>query len=63
MKKISIIIPSYKPANYLEKCLVSLENQTLTKDKYKVYIALNGPKDDFEKYILSLLYKIEIRNI
>ena len=58
MKKISIIIPSYKPANYLEKCLVSLENQTLTKDKYKVYIALNGPKDDFEKYILSLLSKM-----
>ena len=55
MKKISVIIPSYKPAEYLNKCLLSLENQTLSKKQYKVYISLNGPKDDYEKYILRLL--------
>lgn len=58
MKKISVIIPSYKPAEYLKKCFLSLENQTISREQFKVYIALNGLKNDYEDYILSLLSKV-----
>ncbi|WP_313206017.1 glycosyltransferase [Psychrobacter faecalis] len=55
MSEISILIPTYKPSWYLERCLRSIENQSLPKDKFKVYIALNGPKDNFEEVIHSAL--------
>lgn len=55
MSEISILIPTYKPNWYLERCLQSIEEQTLPKDKFKVYIALNGPKDNFEEVIHSAL--------
>lgn len=58
MKNIAVLIPSYKPSDYLENCFFSLENQTLSKDKYKVYIALNGPKAGYEDYIFVLLSKM-----
>lgn len=55
MKKVAVLIPSYKPKEYLERCLSSLENQTLSKNRFCVYIALNGPKDSYELYILNIL--------
>ncbi|XKF14806.1 glycosyltransferase family 2 protein [Halomonas sp. BLK-85] len=55
--KIAVIIPSYKPSWYLDRCLFSLENQSLSKDKFKIYIALNGPKGDYEVFVLNLLAK------
>src|SRR5699024_1095340 len=55
MSKISVLIPTYKPGWYLQRCLKSIEEQTLPKDKFKVYIALNGPKDNFEEVIHSAL--------
>ena len=54
-RQIAVLIPSYKPAEYLNKCLGSLESQTLQKNKFKVYVALNGPKKNYEKYIKKLL--------
>ncbi len=59
--KISILIPTFKPKNYLEKCLLSLENQSLSKDNFCVYIALNGEKEDYENYILALLDKMSFK--
>lgn len=53
--QIAVLIPSYKPEEYLNKCLKSLEKQTLQKENFKIYIALNGPKDSYEKYIKKLL--------
>ncbi len=57
MTKIAVLIPTYKPQSYFERCLLSLEMQTLNKDDFRVYIALNGPKDKYESYIKSLLNK------
>lgn len=53
--KVSVLIPTFKPADYIESCLASLERQKLSKDKFKVYIALNGPKENFEEVIFSAL--------
>lgn len=54
-KKISVLIPTYKPGWYFERCLKSIEEQTLDKKYFKVYIALNGPKKDYEDLIIGLL--------
>lgn len=55
MSTIAVLIPTYKPSWYLKRCLRSIEEQTLPKDKLKVYIALNGPKENFEEIIQSAL--------
>lgn len=40
--EISVIIPSYKPGNYIWKCLDSLCTQTLASNLYEIVIILNG---------------------
>ncbi|SFV88917.1 Beta-1,3-glucosyltransferase [hydrothermal vent metagenome] len=54
-KNIAVIIPTYKPQEYLKKCLASIDAQTLSKNKFCVYIALNGDRHPYENEILSLL--------
>lgn len=48
---ISVIIPTYKPENYLFDCLESLANQTLAKDNYEVIVILNGPINPYKEAI------------
>lgn len=40
--KISVIIPTYKPGDYIWECLDSLKNQSMDKSDYEVIIVLNG---------------------
>lgn len=40
--KISVIIPSYKPGDYLWECLDSINDQSLDKDLFEVVLILNG---------------------
>lgn len=47
MMKISVIIPTYHPGNYLFECLKSIEHQTLSKSEYEVIIVLNGDKEPY----------------
>lgn len=48
--RISVIIPSYKPQEYLYKCLESLINQTLNSDEFETIVVLNGYREPyFEK--------------
>lgn len=44
---ISVIIPSYKPQEYLWECLRSLETQTLPKDNFEIILILNGCKEPY----------------
>lgn len=39
---LSVIIPTYKPKDYLFHCLKSISEQTLGYDKFEVLIILNG---------------------
>ena len=54
---ISVIIPTYRPGNYLWQCIDSLLSQTLQKNLYEIIIVLNGPKEPYNnlirKYILE----------
>lgn len=53
--KVSVIIPSYKPHDYLWECLDSLYNQTLNKEDYELILVLNGCKDPYERQIKEYL--------
>ena len=53
--EISVIIPTYKPKEYLYECLDSIVNQEFPKEKFEVILVLNGCghpyKEEIEKYI------------
>ncbi len=61
---ITIIIPTYKPEEYLSECLLSLEAQTIPKEAFLVYIILNGEKNPFlskiENWVKPLTLKCKI---
>lgn len=44
---ISVIIPTYKPSDYIWKCLDSLVSQTLPNDSYEVIVILNGCNEPY----------------
>lgn len=50
---ISVIIPTYKPQDYLWVCLDSLYNQTLRKELYEVVLVLNGCKVPYHSQIIN----------
>lgn len=55
--KISIIIPTYKPKDYIWTCLDSVCAQTMSPKLWEVIVVLNGCKGswekDLQKYALS----------
>lgn len=55
MSKISVLIPSFEPGEYIFSCLQSIERQTLSKSRFEVYIALNGSGEEYAEYLSSVL--------
>lgn len=55
MWKISVIIPTYRPQNYLNECLESLQWQTFDKEWFEVLIVLNGEKEPYYSEIQDIL--------
>ena len=53
--KISVIIPSYKPQEYLWQCLDSLCTQTFSKEDYELILVLNGCKEPYDSKILEYI--------
>lgn len=49
--KISVIIPTYKPKDYLWECLDSLAAQTFAKDEFEVILVLNGCDEPYRSQI------------
>ena len=58
MPIVSVIIPTYKPREYLWKCLQSLRNQTLPSSDFEIILGI------FSKYnkISQLIYTQCIAN-
>ena len=50
---ISVIIPIFNSENFIGRCLRSLLNQTLRKDKYEI-IVINDASTDKTEYALKL---------
>ncbi len=57
---ISVIIPSYKPGAYLEKCLGSLAAQTLPHGRFEVIVVLNGCREPYHSYVDGLLEELDM---
>ena len=52
---ISVIIPTYKPGDYLSESLAALDNQTLDHSLYEVLLLLNGPREPYMSQIESII--------
>ena len=65
--KISIIIPTYKPQDYLWECLDSIVAQTFSKREFEVILVLNGCcepwKNNIGKYILRKMQGMNVNFI
>ena len=48
---ISVIIPTYKPQDYLWECLDSLAAQTLEPERFEVTVVLNGCNEPYKSLI------------
>ena len=61
---ISIIIPTYKPQNYIIECFESIENQCFEKINFEVIAVLNGERDPYysflEKYLLQCNFNYKL---
>ena len=55
--KISVIIPTYKPRDYLWECLNSLMNQNLSKDDFEIVLVLNGCCEPWKSMVKSYIDK------
>ena len=62
---ISVIIPTYKPQEYIWDCLHSLTIQTLSPENYEILIILNGCKEPYystiQAYINTLFSMCNVR--
>ena len=56
---ISVIIPSYKPQEYLWECLDSIRNQSLGHDQYEMIVILNGCNEPYKTQIAAYIKKYE----
>lgn len=65
--KISVIIPTYKPQDYLWECLDSLVKQTFPKNDFEVVLVLNGCTEPYksaiEKYIAEKMLGMNVNFI
>ncbi len=55
--QISVIIPVYKPGEYIFRCLQAVAKQTMAKDLYEVIIVLNGCCEPYYQLLDEYLNK------
>ncbi len=61
--QISVIIPTYRPENYLFECLDTLRAQTLPVSQWEGIIVLNGCDEPWQTQIKDYLRQHHITNI
>lgn len=61
--EITIIIPTYRPQNYIFECLIALKNQSLPKEEFEVLVVLNGEKEPYYTNIYNFIIEKQIANI
>lgn len=53
--KISVIVPTYRPKEYIDECLSSLARQDMPKCEWELIVVLNGPRNPYFDHINTLL--------
>lgn len=61
--QVSVIVPTYKPLDYLQECLDSIKNQTFRKDMFEVILVLNGEQEPYKSQIESYIQNNKDINI
>lgn len=61
--KVSIVIPTYKRPELLNKCVNSLISQNFSKDEYEIIIVTDGPDEPTKQIINSVAKKIAFPNL
>ena len=56
--KLSIIVPCYNVEEYVEKCIVSLENQDIPQEDYEILAYNDESKDN----TLDILFNLHARH-
>lgn len=59
---LSVIIPTYQPAQYLYECLKCLDNQDIDKKLFEVIIVLNGPKEPYYSILSNWLKEMSFNH-
>lgn len=59
---ITVIIPSYKPDEYIKDCLKSLGEQTLNVSRFEIIIVLNGCNEPWFSQIRIFIEKYLLQN-
>ena len=54
--RISVIIPTYKPKEYIWECLNSLVKQTFSKSEFEVILVLNGCCEPWRGEIMDFIH-------
>lgn len=62
MIRVSLIVPTYNRAEYLNKSLETFANQTLDKSSYEIILVDNNSSDDTKKVFNILLNKFPEHN-
>lgn len=60
--EVSVIIPTYKPKEYIYECLESLKDQTLDKELFEVLLVLNGEKEPYFEKIKKWIVENGLKN-
>jgi glycosyltransferase involved in cell wall biosynthesis len=53
--QLSIIVPVYNVEEYIEKCILSLQQQDIPKDQYEIIIINDGSPDNSREVVLKLM--------
>ena len=53
--QITVIVPTYKPQDYIWRCLCSLKNQSIAHSNYEVVIVLNGCNEPYYSEIKKFI--------
>ena len=62
-KILSIILPVYQVEEYIEKCIISIEEQDISHDLYELIVVNDGTKDNSIKLVENLQKKYSNINI
>jgi len=53
MIKVSVIIPAYRAVKYIERCLRSLEEQTISPEHFEIIVVIDGPDKLLNEIIIK----------
>jgi len=59
MKRLSIIVPMYNVESYIERCILSLEDQDIPCDDYEIICINDGSPDDCSGIVKQLQKKFD----